>query len=242
METLPATPQSETPDARRKRLTRERVRKHRERRAADAARAAERAAAAEREAAALLAPSAPPPERPARPGPVRERRRSASSADGGIAGFALCPGPGGGIDEWIGFGKDSHSSGFRAWLDERDAARADPATHVHAQASVRAGSVSSLGYDPQDAEDCARLARALIEWGDCTIPEDVLVSLLRANDPYARPQPLDLDALAPAYAAIPEDGKRLDPVSVWNGEYGSEQPAPEPYVTFSEDELAPVAP
>ena len=84
---------------------------------------------------------------------------------------------------------------------EREQARENPREHVFRASSIRAGSMTSRGYDHQDGEECELLARFLVEWGDSLLPEEVLVAALRWNDPYDFEQPLDLDAYAMKYAA-----------------------------------------
>lgn len=56
-------------------------------------------------------------ERPARPGPIREPRRS-GGADGRILGVAYAPGPGGGTSELIGFDRERQTGmTYTQWLD-----------------------------------------------------------------------------------------------------------------------------
>jgi transposase len=81
---------------------------------------------------------------------------------------------------------------------EREEAAADPAKFVFQWSGVTANG-SSLNYDHQDDDDCARVARRLIEWNDSMLPRDVLIEALRRNDPYRYPQPLDLDSYAVRY-------------------------------------------
>jgi hypothetical protein len=81
---------------------------------------------------------------------------------------------------------------------EREEAAADPAKFVFRWSGVTANG-SSLNYDHQDDDDCARVARRLIEWNDSMLPEGVLIDALRRNDPYRYPQPLDLDSYAVRY-------------------------------------------